>query len=125
MNIKKLPHHVKKYVKNKPFDIFWSDAAEVEFHKRSTPLIAEMELKFACMVTMRVNFHDNVAEATSLNITDKLRVIYRPVIGQSCSISEVQSGGITRELKTGCMAERFPKYLRIDFIKNTWIGKYS
>ena len=125
MNIKNLPHHVSQQIKNKTFDVYWSNAAEAELQKRQQPLIVEMELKFACMVRMLVNFYDDVSDAEPISITDKLQVFYRPIIGQSCDISEAKSGFVMGELKTGPMADRFPKNLRIDFVKGEWVGKYS
>ena len=125
MNVKHLPHHISQQINNKSFDVFWSDSAELELQKRHQPLIVEMELKFACMVRMLVNFYDEITDAEPIPVTDKLQVFYRPIIGQTCDISEAKSGIVMGELKTGPMANRFPKKLEIDFAKGKWVGKYS
>lgn len=125
MNFKRFPHHRSHTVKNRPFEVYWSSNAEKALQKRLTPLLVEMELKFACMVRMRVHFHENVEHRRSIRITDKLSVLYRPIAGQSCSLKEVTELHAPGELTTGPMANRFPKRLAIDYVRGTWLGQYS
>jgi hypothetical protein len=125
MKFKDFPHHRLHTVKNKPFEVYWSSSAEKALQKRLAPLLVEMELKFACMVRMRVHFHENVEHKQSISITDKLSVLYRPVVGQSCSLKDSNELAGHGELTTGSMANRFPKRLAIDYVRGAWFGQYS
>lgn len=125
MKFKRFPHHSIHIIKNKPFEIYWSKRAESEFQKRKTPLLVEMELKFACLVRMCVFFHENIEHKNTISISDKLSVLYRPVAGKSCSLGESSRQQAIGELTTGPMANRFPKRLGIDFVRGKWLGQYS
>jgi len=125
MKYQRFPHSTTINIKDRPFEVYWSKAAEQEFDQRTQPLLAEMELKFACMVRMRVHFHDDLEHPKAIDIFDKLRVIYRPVAGQSCSLSESLDGRQSGELIDGPMANRFPKRLGIDYVRGEWVGEYA
>lgn len=83
-----------------------------------------MELKFACMVRMRVLFHDDIQHPRAIRITDKLSVMYRPVVGQSCSLSDADGLPEQGELNSGPMANRHPGQLGIDYVRGSWRGEY-
>ena len=125
MNYRRFPHSRALNINDNAFTVYWSKSAERELQRREQSLLAEMELKFACMVRMRVLFHDDIQHPKAIRITEKLSVIYRPVVGQSCSLSD--PGGLQNqgELKSGPMATRHPKQLGIDFTRGTWQGDYS
>lgn len=125
MSFKRFTHHSAHIIKNKPFDLYWSKRAEDELQKRNSPLLVEMELKFACMVRMRVLFHDFIEHRNSITINDTLSVLYRPVAGKSCDLGDVVEPHKTGELNTGPMANRFPKRLEIDFVRGQWQGQYA
>ena len=124
MKYQQFPHSASVDIKDRSFEVCWSKAAELQFKQRDRPLLAEMELKFACMVRMRVHFHDDLEHPKAIDIHDKLRVIYRPVAGQSCSLSESLDKRESGELLDGPMANRFPKRLGIDFVRGEWVGEY-
>ncbi len=124
MKYQRFPHSKTLEVKNKQFKVYWSKSAEREFAQRSTPLLAEMELKFACMVRMRVLFHEGIQHHQAIEISDKLKVLYRPVVGNSCSLSEATDLSGTGELSSGPMADRHPRQLGIDFVRGEWKGEY-
>ena len=77
------------------------------------------------MVRMRVLFHDDIQHPKAIQITEKLSVIYRPVLGQSCSLSDPEGLQSQGELNSGPMANRHPKQLGIDFSRGVWKGDYS
>lgn len=125
MKLKRFPHHCSHTVRNKPFEVYWSNKAEKELQKRLKPLLVEMELKFACMVRMCVYFHEDIEHSSSISITDKLSVLYRPVVGRSCSLKDSAELNAPGELTAGPMANRFPKQLVIDYVRGAWLGQYS
>lgn len=129
MNYLKFPYQSTHSIDGKPFRVYWSKAANLALNERKTPLIVEMELKFACMVRMLVHFHDQIEGIEKTQINDKLSVFYRPVIGQSCDLNqthaETDGGMVMGTLTTGPMAKRFPKQLGIDFVRGEWLGEYS
>lgn len=124
MNYSRHPHSSSLNIKGKSFTVYWSKSAERAFQQRETTLLAEMELKFACMVRMRVLFHDDIQHPRAIRITDKLSVMYRPVVGQSCSLSDADGLPEQGELNSGPMANRHPGQLGIDYVRGSWRGEY-
>lgn len=127
MNHSKYTFQSNHTVQDKPFRVYWTKAADKALAKRKRPLIVEMELKFACMVRMLVHFHEQIEGVVKTEISDKLSVFYRPVIGQSCVVgdSPAKRSMSMGTLTDGPMAKRFPKQLGIDFVRGQWIGEYS
>lgn len=124
MNYQQFPHSRSLQVKDKPFNVYWSKSAEHEFQRRPDTLLAEMELKFACMVRMQVLFHEDIQHPKAIPVTDKLSVIYRPVVGESCKLSEADGLHSKGELNSGPMVDRHPRQLGIDFVRGAWRGEY-
>jgi len=125
MKLKKLTYHTVINVMDKPFNVYWSKTADNELKRRKAPLIVEMELKFACMVVKNVYFHDAIEVTNLWDVSAQLKVFYRPVLGQSCAIGEGKQEQVLTEITEGPMAERFPKKLKLDFVKEQWIGEYG
>ncbi|MEE9447518.1 MAG: hypothetical protein V3V09_06135 [Arenicellales bacterium] len=122
----KYPFKLSRVIQDKPFEVYWSKSADKAFKKRTSPLIVEMELKFACMVRMLVYFHERVDGVGLVHISDKLSVFYRPVMGQRYAVGEVSDLGKVKmgTLASGPMTERFPKRLKIDYKCGQWFGEY-
>jgi len=125
MNYLKFPYSETLTIKDRPFTVYWSKAAARALDQSNTGLLVEMELKFACMVRMRVLFHETIQHPNAVRISDKLSVIYRPVMGQSCSLEEAGTMAHKGEIKSGPMADRHPKQLGIDYVRGSWLGEYS
>jgi len=128
MKFNHLECHCTINVLDKPFNVYWSQAADKELKARKYSLIVEMQLKFACMVVKKVYFHDAVTETETKDINEQLKVFYRPLIGKSCEITSEEKGSpkkqVLTEVTEGPMANRFPKKLGLDYVNGEWIGEY-
>jgi len=128
MKFNHLDCHSTIDVMDKPFNVYWSKAADNELKARKHSLIVEMQLKFACMVVKHVYFHNTVEGVETKSVTDQLKVFYRPLIGKSCDISDQENGReqkqVLTEVTEGPMAKRFPKKLGLDYVNGEWIGEY-
>jgi len=102
-----------------------SAAAEAALARRSTPLVAEMELYFSCLIRKRVRFPEQPAEgARCVTVSDHLVVCFRPVMTRACSIREV-AGKPDLEAFPIRRPEAFtPKALRLDFCHDQWSGEF-
>jgi hypothetical protein len=66
--------HVTANLHGRAVAIELTQAANDALAQRSTPLLAEMELYFSCLVRKKVRFHDGSAGADRVHVTDKLAV---------------------------------------------------
>lgn len=107
-------------------DIDLSTAAKRELEQRSTPLLAEMELYFSCLIRKQVRFRDVADEADVVAADDHLSVRFRPVMTAACKVGDYEGDEppltdfpITRP------DSYIPKWLRIDFRKGKWVGEFG
>ena len=111
-------------IDGKKINISLSTAAQNELDQRSTPLLAEMELYFSCLIRKAVRFHESMGE-NDVAVTDKLAIRFRPVMTQKC---EVPADGSAPPLTDFPIqnAERYiPHWLKIDFKKGKWSGEFG
>jgi len=96
---------------------------------RSSPLLAEMELYFSCLIRKRVYFRDAVTTTPDDGITviRNLRVTFRPIMTATCSVSDLADNSPPPVTDFPIMrAESFvPHWLRIDFRGGVWSGEFG
>ena len=103
-------------IQGKPVRIEISRAAGRELGRRQTPLEAEMELYFSCLVRKKVRFRDAGAATEGIPISDKLRVSFRPVMTAHC--------GTDYEGEEPPPA-LYPQWLHIDYRAGKWVGEFG
>ena len=103
-----------------------SNAAERELEQRSTPLLAEMELYFSCLIRKQVRFRDLADEPDIVSADEHLSVRFRPVMTAACKVGDYEGDEppltdfpITRP------DSYIPKWLHIDFKKGKWVGEFG
>ena len=103
-----------------------SNTAERELAQRSTPLLAEMELYFSCLIRKQVRFRDLADEPDIIAADEHLSVRFRPVMTAACKVGDYEGDEppltdfpITRP------DSYIPKWLRIDFRKGRWVGEFG
>lgn len=102
-----------------------SSGAERALASRSTPLLAEMELYFSCLIRKRVRFHES-AEDKGTAVNDQLRVHFHPVMSRACSMEEAD--GAPPPLTDFPIAKPdayTPHWLRIDYRNGEWEGEFG
>jgi hypothetical protein len=103
-----------------------SAAAERALAKRTSPLYAEVQLIFGCMIAKRVWFRDEpVANAVPVN--SKLNVWFRPArYAKACSFDDIDNGAEASDYPVVGDRGRFvPDVLSIDYRVGKWIGDFT
>lgn len=107
----------------KQIEIRLTAAAARALSQRATPLVAEMELLFSCLLRKRVYFGESMDETTPVN--DRLSVRFKPIMTRRCSVSE---GGATPPSE-GFPLENprpfVPGWLAIDYRRGEWVGQFG
>ena len=112
-------------LEGKPFRVTLSDAAQRALAQRSTPLIAEMELYFSCLLRLRVRFYERDEEASATPVNAQLSVRFRPVMGRRCDLHEVKGKPPLDDFPIVNRAPYVPHWLRLDFKKGQWVGEFG
>lgn len=115
----------KQYVHflGKLFCIELSRTAIRALQYEKTPLLVDMQLIFGCLVRKQVSFLNNDPEQRFTPVTEKLSLAFNSIISQSCQIGEsVQS---TEHIPSKSIQNFVPTWLRIDYHKGAWQGKYG
>jgi len=98
-------------------------AAEAALGRRGTPLVAEMELYFSCLLRKRVRFGDAAAGATS--VSDTLAVRFRPVMTATCSVDDAADEPPVTDFPIANPQAFVPHWLHIDYRDDAWCGEFG
>ncbi len=112
-------------LEGKPFHVILSDTAQRALAARSTPLVAEMELYFSCLIRLRVRFYDDDPDASATRINDQLSVRFRPVVSQRCDLHEVEGKPPLADAPLAKRAPFVPHWIRLDYRKDEWLGEFG
>ena len=117
-------HNARIQLRGKDLDIRWTRRAENALKVRRTPLTAEMQLYFSCVVKKRVLFHDETSlEKTPVN--NKLDISFRPVQSTACSPEEFANNyPVKGEFESSAALKMRPSLLWLDFINDQWQGEF-
>ena len=117
---------LKTNINDKPLLIELTKAASKAIKKRTTPLLAEMELYFSCLVRKKVRFYEENNNEGSVTVNESLEVRFRPVMTQSCSVSDVEGEAPpVTDFPIKNPAAYVPHWLRIDYKKGVWCGEFG
>lgn len=110
----------------KPLTLHLTRAAETALAQRTSPLVAEMELYFSCLIRKRVRFHTVVRNDRMVAATDNLYVSFRPVMTEQCRIDETTpSEAVVADFPIAKPAAYLPHWLRIDYREGEWEGEFG
>lgn len=102
-----------------------SDAAQRALADRQTPLLAEMELLFSCLIRKRVHFRDHHESESATPVSSRLSVRFRPVMTRACSVASVQGSAPSEDFPIADPRPYVPRWLKIDFRKGQWQGEFG
>ena len=108
---------------DKTLDIRITAAAERALLRRTTPLIAEMELLFSCLLRKRVLFSEGGDPATPVN--EYLAVRFRPIMTRRCSVSDAAGAPPSDNFVLENPRPFVPGWLSIDYRRGEWLGKFG
>jgi hypothetical protein len=102
----------------------WSASADKAMHELTTPLMAEMELYFSCLIRKVVRFGAGASMRYSAAVTPQLSVSFRPVVTKACSVSEVEGEPPVEDFQIVKPEAFVPKKLYIDYKRGQWLGEF-
>jgi hypothetical protein len=120
--------NIQTVIAGKPLGIEMSARAAEEIARRKTPLLAEMELYFSCLVRKRVRFYEDADRRPqdSVRVDERLMVRFRPVMTQSCSVGEVEGDEPpVTDFPIVNPAAFVPHWLRLDYRDGQWQGEFG
>ena len=112
-------------IANKPVKLALSSAAQQALAARSSPLYAEMELYFSCLIRFKVRFYEQAPHGEGVAVTDKLVVNFRPVMTEACGKDYEGDEPPLTDFPIIKQDAFVPKWLRIDFRHGEWHGEFG
>lgn len=120
-------------IDGRPVAVELSKTAIKALAKRSTPLLAEMELYFSCLIRKQVRFRDaltsneNSDEDTisTVTLSDQLQVCFRPVMTRVCGKDYEGDEPPLTDFPIVNGRAYVPRWLRIDYRKKQWQGEFG
>lgn len=112
-------------LEGKSIRILLSNAAQHALAQRTTPLIAEMELYFSCLIRLRVRFYDSDEKATATPVNNQLSIRFRPVMSRRCDPHAVNGKPPLDDFPIVRRAPYVPHWLSLDYKKGEWMGEFG
>lgn len=112
-------------LEGKPFRVVLSSAAQHALAARTTPLIAELELYFSCLLRLKVRFYEDDPDRTASHVSEQLAVRFRPVMSRKCDIHEVGGKAPLDDFPIVKRAPYVPHWLKLDYKKGEWVGEFG
>jgi len=111
------------HINEKPVEIRITHKASAALAARTTPITAEMELFFSCLIRKRVCFYEN---NQGISVTEGLKVDFHPVMNRHCADTELEEDGPPMTDFPITKPQSFtPRWLSIDFKKGEWLGEFG
>ena len=103
-----------------------SKAAAEQLARRETPLLLELELYFSCLIRKRVYVRESFDGKESIAINDRLSLRFRPVVTQTCAISECERDNPpVRDMPIRKPERYFPHWLKLDYRGGEWHAEFG
>ena len=112
-------------IANKPVKLHLSAAAQQALAARSSPLYAEMELYFSCLIRFKVRFYERAVHNEGIAVSEKLFVNFRPVMTEVCGKDYEGEEPPLTDFPIVKQEAFVPKWLRIDFRQGEWQGEFG
>ena len=99
--------------------------------QRSTPLLAEMELYFSCLIRKQVRFRDatdapqNEGPANTVILNEGLQICFRPVMTRACGKDYEGDEPPLTDFPIANARAYVPRWLHIDYRKKQWLGEFG
>lgn len=105
-------------------ELILTPAAKLALAKRNTPLLAEMELYFSCLLRKKVRFYETEnPECTPINTS--LSLCFRPVMTRHCGLDYEGNEPPLTDFPITHVERYVPHWLRIDYKNGQWQGDYG
>ena len=101
-----------------------SPAASRALAQRDTPLLAEMELYFSCLIRKQVRFRET-SDETTIPVNEHLHICFRPVMTRSCGKDYEGEEPPLTDFPLAKTQAYVPRWLRIDYMHGQWQGEFG
>jgi hypothetical protein len=112
-------------LEGKPFRVLLTSAAQRALAARTTPLVAELELYFSCLLRLKVRFYDSDPDGSATRVSDQLAVRFRPAMTKRCDLHEVDGKPPLSDFPIVKRAPFVPYWLKLDYKKDEWVGEFG
>jgi hypothetical protein len=109
----------------KQVQVTLSQRAERELAARGTPLVAEMELYFSCLIRKAVRFKPLSAETTATPVSGNLYIRFRPVGSRSCGAKVSDGKPPLDDFPIVNPTAYTPDWLKVDYRGGEWRGEFG
>ena len=104
----------------KEIEVLCSASADTALAQRDRPLVAEIELAFACFARKQVHFHEMSTSKNVIEVNEKLALLITTIIPDTCEVTAQAKDAARAPLRSF-----MPKWVRIDCVKGKWVGEYG
>jgi len=108
---------------DKSLEVRLTAAAQKALARRDTPLVAEMELLFSCLLRKRVHFGE--AAELEVPVNDRLAVRFKPVMTRRCSVAEGGAAPPAECFPLENPRPYVPNWLAFDYRRGKWVGEFG
>jgi len=113
-------------IHGRPVELRVSAAARRRLADLASPLVAEMELYFSCLVRKRVRFRDRAdTEPDAVQALTGLKVSFRPVTTAECRMVDAGEDVPTTAMPVVNPRAFVPHWLKIDYRHGDWVGEFG
>ena len=110
----------------KTLNVALSPAAARQLETRSQPLCVEMELYFSCLIRKQLRFRKQLDTDFTVNVSDTLRLGFRPVMTKNCSVHEHEDAPPPlSDFPIEKPESYIPRWLKLDYRKGKWSGEFG
>ncbi|MGI9647103.1 MAG: hypothetical protein ACR2OI_01145 [Acidimicrobiia bacterium] len=102
-----------------------TDAAASQLARLESPVVAEMEILFSCLVRKQVVFRPPVVGETSYPVVDGLSLAVRPVLYELCEPAPGETEPPVVDFDVVSPEQLLPRSVRIDADDDHLVGTFS
>ncbi len=103
-----------------------SASAAAALAGRTTPLVAEMELYFSCLIRKQLRFPaDPHPDALCVPVAGGLTVCFRPVMTRACAVHDAADQPELEAFPIARPRAFIPRWLRLDYRGGRWSGEFG
>ena len=110
---------------DRPVRVEITPRAQQALAARRTPLLAEMELYFSCLIRKAVRFRDRGDDADAVPVSEGLALRFRPVMTAGCSMADYEHSPQLADFPLRRTGAFTPHWLRIDYRRGQWHGEFG
>lgn len=109
---------------DKSLEVRLSPSARRALEERNTPLLAEMELLFSCLIRKRVRFSEQVTK-DAVPASDRLSIRFHPAMTRACTLSDLEGSPPLDDFPIANPRPYIPRWLAIDYRRGQWVGEFG